>query len=180
MHSSLLPYFKKLNAQLDSLPVELSVFSHEELSRRPAPNAWSVLEIIQHMMIAEKGSLAYVKKKTSYPDSLNKAGISNRWRIFQMYLFLHLPIKVKAPAVVAADKFRQDVTLETLLTEWKTNRAELNEFLENAPADWLNKLTYRHGFAGRITFDGMLLFFRDHFVRHRKQIDRTLAIVAKK
>ena len=174
MHPTLKPYVKVLTSQLESLSSDLAKYSHEQLSAKPSLGAWSVLDIIQHMMIAEKGSLAYVKKKTSYPESLRKAGISNQWRKLQMYFFLHLPIKVKAPPVVAADKFKKEVALGSLLEEWQNNRKELIGFLEQVPDDWINKLTYRHGFAGRLTFDGMLLFFRDHFVRHRKQIDRTL------
>ena len=165
MHPTLRPYLEKLTSQLESLTVDLAKYSNEELQRKPSENAWSVLDIIQHMMIAEKGSLAYVKKKTSYPESLKKAGISNRWRKFRLYFFLHVPIKVKAPAVVAADKFKKDVTLDSLLSEWRTDRKELIEFLDQVPEDWNHKLTYRHAFAGRLTFDGMLLFFRDHFVR---------------
>ena len=80
MHPSLLPYLKALSEQLETLAGDLAGCSHEELSAKPSSGAWSVLDIIQHMMIAEKGSLAYVKKKTSYPDSLKKAGFSYQWR----------------------------------------------------------------------------------------------------
>ncbi|MEO1261375.1 MAG: DinB family protein [Bacteroidota bacterium] len=178
MHPTLQPYLSVLESQLESLTAYLVNYSEEQLNAKPSPEAWSVLDIIQHMMIAEKGSMAYVKKKTSYPESLKEAGISNRWRKFRLNFFLQVPIKVKAPTEVATDKFKKNVTLDSLLAEWRTNRKDLTEFLEQAPDDWINKLTYKHAFAGRLTFDGMLLFFRDHFVRHRKQIDRTLAKVA--
>ena len=125
-------------------------------------------------MIAERGSFAYLKKKTSYPDALKEAGLSDYFRKIKLFVFLHIPIKVKAPAVVNEDHFDPEATFENLVSEWYELRQEIKYFLDNAPNEWLNKLTYRHAFAGRMTFDGMLLFFRYHFTRHRKQIDRTL------
>ena len=178
MDSSLLPKFKSIEESLDQLVAELSKYPAEVLAKKPAPNAWSVLEILQHLMIAERGSFTYVKKKTSYPDTLKKAGFADHFRKMQLYLFLHVPIKIKAPAVVNENQFDPDISFEKLIAEWRALRKELKEFLDHVPNDWLGKLTYRHTVAGRMTFDGMLLFFRDHLVRHKKQIERTLAKVS--
>ncbi len=179
MDKSLMSKFSSIESSLDRLVTDLSQYPPEILGKKPAPDAWSVLEIMQHLMKAEKGSMAYVEKKTSYPDSLKKAGFSDHFRKFQLYLFLHIPIKVKAPVVVNEDHFDQNATFEKLVKDWRQQRKELKEFLDNVPDEWLHMLTYRHAFGGRMTFDGMLLFFRDHLVRHRKQIDRTLAKVSR-
>ena len=177
MDRSLLIKFEAIENSLHRLVTDLSQYPLGSICKKPEPDAWSVLEILQHLLIAEKGSFAYVKKKTSYPDSLEDASFYDDVRKLRLYIFLRIPIKVKAPAVVNEDHFNNAISYSDLLSEWKKHRSELKEFLNNVPNEWLNKLTYRHAFAGRMTLEGMLLFFRDHFVRHRKQIDRTLAKV---
>lgn len=178
MDKSLQAKFVAIEKSLDQLVAELSKYPAEVLQKKPGQGAWSVLDILQHLMIAERGSFAYVKKKTSYPDSLEKAGLSDHYRKFLLYIFLRLPIKVKAPTVVSETQFDLNITFERLMDDWRGLRQEMKGFLDHAPSEWNNKLTYRHGFAGRMTFDGMLMFFRDHHVRHKKQIDHTLAIVS--
>lgn len=178
MHPSYRSKFLALESELNKLLEELSDVPDEDLEKKPAPGAWSILEIMQHMMLAEKTSVAYVKKKTSYPDSLLNARWNDHLRKFNLYLFLHIPIKVKAPAVVNESKFEPDFTYEDLIEDWREVRQNLMDFLESVPDEWVNKLAYRHSFAGRMTLDGMLLFFRDHFKRHKKQINRTLKEVS--
>ncbi len=177
MHKSLESTFRIIESDLESLIAELSVYPEELLSKKPSPNAWSVLEVLQHLMIAEKGSMAYVKKKTSYPDSLKNAGLADHYRKLRLHLFLHLPIKVKAPAVVGENQFDPNATFAGVVADWRAVRFEMKQFLDSVPDDWAQKLTYRHAFAGRMTFSGMLMFFNGHFHRHYKQIRRTIAAV---
>lgn len=179
MDKSLQLKFAAIETSLDHLLADLSKLPAEVLQKKPKPNAWSVLDILQHLMIAERGSFAYVKKKTSYPESLEEAGVADHYRKFRLYIFLRLPIKVNAPVVVNETQFDQNISFEKLVADWRAIRKELKDFLNHAPAEWNSKLTYRHGFAGRMTFDGMLMFFRDHLQRHIKQIDQTLAIVGR-
>ncbi len=177
MHPSYRSRYLALESELNILFEELSGFSFEDLDKKPYPGAWSVLEILQHVIIVEKQSLAYIKKKTSYPDTLKDAKFTEHFRKFLLYLYLRAPIKIKAPAVVSEERFDQGISFEELIEDWREARQELMDFLESVPEEWVNKLIYRI-FVGRMTLDGMLLFFREHFGRHKKQVKRTLKITA--
>ncbi len=169
-----------LNDELDRLLDELKNYSQEQLSAKPRPDAWSVLQVMQHLMMAEAKSIQYIKKKTSYPEGLKKAGALSGLRPAFLKFFLWLPLKYKAPAIVNEDHFRENISLDALSTEWRASRGELVHFFENLKPEWKDKEIFRHALAGRMPPEGMLTFFSDHFARHRKQIDRTLQQVGAK
>jgi len=176
MHPSYRSKFLGIETELNKLFESLSGIPFDVLDKSPAPGAWSVMEVMQHMMVVEKNSLAYVKKKTSFPASLLNARFNGFFNNLKLYIFLYLPVKVKAPPVVNESQFEQDLSFEELMENWRATRVELMDFLEAVPEEWHNKLAYRHTFAGRLTLDGMLIFFKEHFARHIKQINRTLKV----
>lgn len=171
---------RDLDRELNRLLDDLKKYSFSQLAARPAPDAWSVLQIMQHLMIAEAKSIGYVKKKSSYPEGLKKAGSASWFRKVVLKMFLGLPFKFKAPPVVNEDHFRENVSLEQLAQEWRASRGELAHLLENLKPEWADKEIFKHALAGKMTIEGMLIFFADHFHRHRKQIDRTLEKVSKR
>lgn len=172
------PLMNKLEADLEALLTELESYPPSVLTARPAPEAWSVLEIMQHLMVSETRSLEYIEKKSGYPEALKNAGLMTSLRAAVLKMFLWMPFKYKAPGIVNEDHFRENVSLKELSGEWRAIRGELTHFLENMNANWYEKELYRHAVAGRMTIRGMLTFFSEHFTRHRKQIKRTLEIVS--
>ena len=55
-----------LDQKLASLLRDLEKYSEEELQKSPQPGAWSVIQVLSHLMLSEKLSQAYVKKKLSH------------------------------------------------------------------------------------------------------------------
>lgn len=174
MIPSLRKRLDQLDAKLAGLANNLQKYSFEQLSTAPAPGAWSVIQVLQHMMVAEKSSLQYVMKKSSYPDKLTKAGFTSHFRKIALTFFLYAPFKFKAPAVVAEEKFAPVSSLEEAMNEWRSIRNDLRVFLEKLPEGISQLEVYRHPFAGRMDAVGMLRFLDGHFARHQKQIERTL------
>ncbi len=170
----------QLNSELDSLLEELQSISTEDLNRKPEVEAWSVAEVMQHLMTSERLSLQYVKKKTTYAKQFTTAGLSMKLRMFGLKLFLWTPLKFKAPAAVDESAFQKNLSLGELQSIWKNQRNEMAVFLKDAPDEWKGKEIYRHPLAGRLTLAGMLEFFLIHFRRHRQQIYRTLEKVGHK
>ncbi|MCB0522152.1 MAG: DinB family protein [Lewinellaceae bacterium] len=177
MHPAYASRLHSLNRSLESLLSTLKGYSHQQLNAKPAENAWSAIQVAQHLIAAEKLSLWYVKKKSAYPETFKKAGPGAWLRKNALGLILSSSIKFKAPALVSEEKFPAEASLEHVTTAWLRVREELAELLENTPDEWRNKLVYRHAVAGRLTLDGMLEFFTCHFDRHQKQIERTLKSV---
>lgn len=178
MHASYHSSIHRLNSKLEKLVNSLNGLSHQQLNKQPEPGAWSILQVMQHVMLAEKLSVGYVRKKTSRPETLKKAGFGYFFRYAVLKIFLALPFKFKAPAVVSEDKFPEESNFEKVVAEWKMVRSDLVQLLEGIHPSWQDKEIFKHAVAGRMTLDGMLTFFEDHFDRHLKQIERTAKVVS--
>ena len=133
MHSSLSPFYARLQKSMVDLLEEIKDQPDSVLNEKPEKGGWSVLQVIYHVVLVEEVSLAYVKKKLSFGDNIPKAGIKQTMRAGYLRSFMHTPIKVKAPTLVNEDHMPTDIRFWEVLKKWKDNRAELQEFLDNMP-----------------------------------------------
>lgn len=167
-------HLKNLDQKLAILLRSLKNYSDAKLNERPNEHAWSVLQIMQHLMKAEAGSLAYVQKKLSYEPALENAGVKSSFNSIMLKLALSTPIKVKAPTQISGENLLTDLTFWDVAKQWKLQRKELETYLESLPADLYVKDVYKHPMTGKMTLSSMLSFFNTHVDRHTKQIKRTL------
>lgn len=167
-------HIKRLDDKLIQLLKTLKVYSEDQLNRKPDQDKWSVIQIMHHLMLAEGGSLNYVKKKTSFNPELKDAGVKAALRELALSTYFGSPLKRKAPATISGDKLPAHASFWKTAQDWKNQRSELREFLCTLPPDLLKKEVYKHPFVGRITIYGMMRFFEQHFDRHHKQIQRII------
>ena len=170
----------KLNAldqRISDLLFSLKPIPSDKLNIRPKENEWSVLQIVHHLILAEEGSLKYLKKKLSFNPKLNKVSLSSKLRLKLLTTWAYTPVKFKAPDAISGEALPAQSTLEEVSNRWKIVRADMRAFLNKLPDDILDKEVYKHPFAGKLSLEGMLIFFEAHLDRHEKQIRRTLKLV---
>lgn len=168
---------KKIDQRLQGLLDELSSYDNETLNRKPADGGWSALQVMHHLILAEEGSVKYVKKKLSFNPDLQTAGFSSAWRAYLLNFYFTLPFKFKAPPGVGDGVLPEKSDFKEVSGRWLASRKAMREYLESLPEDMFRKSIYRHPFAGRMSLEGMVKFFDGHFERHRKQIGRVVAEV---
>jgi len=86
-----------LDKKVEELSTLLEAYSSEQLLKKPNEGSWSALQLVQHLMIAEKQSLAYCKKKLSFSPKLKKAGLRATINSKIVTLGMVSPFKFKAP-----------------------------------------------------------------------------------
>ena len=165
--------FNRLEAERKSLFKELAGYPDSVLNTKPSPQAWSVVQVIKHLMASEEASLKYLQKKTLSTSGVKPAGFSGKWRLMLTKVIFMVPVKFKAPEIMEPDT--TEVSLKELDTQWEKLRMALFELLDKLPENDLDKEIWKHIIAGKMNIYQMLDFFHFHFVRHRKQIERTLA-----
>lgn len=170
------PSLQQLDTSLNNMLEELAAYPVEVLYRKPEEKAWSVVEVMQHVRLTEKQSIAYVRHKVQSDKPVAASGFRQRIRLLSLQIFLRSPFKYKAPKIVNEDSFPNE-TFEELVEGWKAERAALHELLTTLDEAWLHKELYRHPLAGRMSLRHMLTFFQEHFDRHREQIRRTAGAV---
>lgn len=175
MSASLSPVrrqFEKLEEKKRTLLARIQNLSPEDYLRQPAPNQWSVAQAATHLYLSEKLSLAYLRKKLSYPDSVPRYNIWSWKGNLLIKLTFWTSFKVKAPASINMWEHQEVLSHDQVGSKWSELRNELITFIESNEDTFGRHLAYRHPFAGRMTMHQMLIFLNDHMAHHIRQIDR--------
>jgi hypothetical protein len=152
-------------------------YSDEQLNRRPSDGGWSPVQVMHHLILAEGGSLEYLKKKKSRQSDIENLNLAARLRAIMLRFILALPIKVKAPKVVSEEMLPKRADFEESKQQWLAARAELRTFLQELPEEYFEKSFYKHPLIGKMSLKAMVQFFHSHVERHAKQVERALGEV---
>ena len=103
----------RLDKELDKLFELLSKYSNEEINLKPNLKKWSIGENMYHLWLSETSTEKYIRKKTSYPDTLVNVNPIARLKLSILYLVFFIGIKFKAPKILV-DPIPNNVDLEEL------------------------------------------------------------------
>ncbi|MCB0295742.1 MAG: DinB family protein, partial [Calditrichaeota bacterium] len=81
MDSRLQRQFEQMEAVRESVFDMLKFYSPDQLAFKPAPDKWSVIQVLQHLLISEQGTYQYLTRKNqaeSLPDAGWGAGVRSR------------------------------------------------------------------------------------------------------
>lgn len=170
---SLEQQFTKMEARRKQLLATFANQSDETVNRTPKGGGWSAIQVIQHLITAESGSVIYLRKKLPSIDTVPMSGFGNWLNYQKIQWFLILPIKIKAPAVVATVPEHSSLT-ETI-AKWGQARQDLYQLLASLKPEDLNRAIFKHPLAGYINLNQMLRFMDLHVKHHEKQVARALA-----
>ena len=173
MNEMLQHQFNDLEKSRKDLFDDLKAYSDDIFNEKPSAEAWSIAQVIEHLIMAEESSLQYLKKKTLDTSKVPVAGIKNQWRFLMVQTVFFMNVKYKAPKHI--DPSANFVTVADLDARWTRVRHEMNVLLNQLPEADLKKEIWKHAIAGKMNIRQMLAFFTIHFNRHRKQVYRTLA-----
>ena len=169
MISKLQNKFDGLNKSLEQTLDYMDSLSDEKLNQNP-PDAWSAVQILQHLMESEKGTTTYLSKKVlSAKSEVQTGGLGSKIRSFLLSRALrNYNKKFKVPSALKGMVENPDYT--EVKTEYLETRKKMALILEKFDKDMLGKAYFKHPRAGRITIVQTLGFLKDHFDRHEKQI----------
>jgi len=171
---------QSMNQELEAFLRNIEAYNEQELHFKPAEDAWSMAQVINHLVLGEAGTMSYIQKKLSYgpPPELT---LLHRLRGQLLKLMLSLPLKFKAPAVVSHLPEHPDVV--ALIEQWRNTRRQMEEFIKNMPEEYEHKALFKHPISGRMGMDEILSFWEEHLrhhIRQIKRIEQRLAAIASK
>jgi len=166
--------FKEIEASREQLFKDLEQYTEDQLNFKPSADEWSILEVMNHLMMAEGGSNLYVQKKlTNGLADIPEIDAEADARFQQLTDYMQGDNAVPAPPMVTPTFER--TTYAGTREGWDKIRRGTAEQLERFGEADINKATYKHLLVGRMTIGQMLGFFRLHFNRHLRQIERIKA-----
>lgn len=155
---------------------ELKTWPSDKLTQQPAEGGWCALEVIDHIISSERGTLGYLVKKTSSGwDEIPKRTPETDAAAGQLHAALEsdgkwgVPVKFPPPA--------PDMTLDKLAHTWMHSHNDIAHWIGARPDGIEDKLVFKHPIAGRITLDQTLGFLQRYIPHHRFQLERIKAVI---
>jgi DNA-binding FrmR family transcriptional regulator len=144
--------------------------STEQINSAPE-GEWSMVQVIEHILMSEGGTLGYMMKKTSSGfDVLDRVGEQERLAENMLVKRLDSGERYKAPAVLPDPA--GGASLEELSTKWEKLRGQLNAFISSVPEEYYDRLIFKQPAAGMITLNGTMDFLNSHLRHHFVQLER--------
>jgi hypothetical protein len=161
--------FALLEAQRTETLAELSDWSPDRVSFRPAPGSWSAVEVLDHIVRAETGTIADVRIGLRNPHLLraeDRPGIAALDRALRSEQTFVVPPGAKA---IYPDT---QTTLSQVAGRWEQTRGDLERLLHELEPSNARCGVFRHPFAGWMTLAEVLDHFSAHLYHHGFQLAR--------
>ncbi|GAB2534869.1 DinB family protein [Rufibacter soli] len=173
MHPSLIPYFNQLEQQRQEFSAWVANAPASQQMQSPGPGQWSAAKVLYHLAEIDRLVVTALQKRMASPKPLRPYRWGTQIRGFLLNLFLKLPIKFKAPAVV--QEMPAQVVVANVIQEWKETRNQLQTFLAQYKPENLDKEVFFHPRSGMLTLSQTLRFMVEHTEHHRRQMKRLLS-----
>lgn len=153
----------RLMAELDALPRSL-------LAQRSTSGGWSILEVIEHLVLSERSVLANMDR----PELLKarRKSLRARFGLTAVMSVLRSPIPVSVPSADMRPKGER--SFEELRTDWEASHEALRGHVAAVEGGQISGAVFMHPIAGPLTTREAIRMLRVHLKRHEKQIRNIL------
>lgn len=167
------PVFNELEQQRHKIIELVKDLPAEKFNHAPS-GKWSIAQILTHILVAERLSVIYMRKKSQGVDQLEDAGFMAQVRLALLIVSQRIPsIKFKAPKIVL-ENTPPALSFHELVATWEKQRNDLKTFLDGISEKNVKKEVYKHVYAGRLDARQGMIFLREHVNHHWPQINRLL------
>ena len=158
---------KRLNSDTEKIYASLEEIPAGKLS--DPGYGWSIIQVLSHLNVAESVALKYMQKKLQAGNKMQNWGAGNALRMWLCNGVLKSSLKWKAPYYVSnPPTYKYD----EIKSKWADTRQSIQQFVDDYPEQWLNKLVYKHPLGGRQNLDRAVDSFIYHQIHHMHQINR--------
>ena len=132
---------------------------------------WTRHELLYHLYLTEKGTLAYLKKKMAEEVEPPKASFKSHLRSYLLNRFMKSKTrKAKAPKIADPRQNKTPQDVSQLVDQFRDLRDDWYQFVDSQRELYWKKAVFRHPYAGRLNGEQMMNFVNLHFQRHLDQM----------
>ena len=173
MISELRDKFEMYDSTRRALLDDLERLNDDQLRRKPGLNEWSILQIVQHMVLAEQGVMQYLPQ----PEELIARKRGLRARIFYPVVLLILRWNIRVPVPSKRMVPDGNTSLSELRQQWDENMRWFRGYLDSLGPEDLKRAMFSHPVAGPLTGPQAGKLAQYHFDAHLRQIKKVKAII---
>ena len=171
--AALLARLDRVGARRDALLDHLATLDPAGLALRPADAGWSLLEVVEHLVVAERDVLGW--NRPGGRHEVRPRRLKHRIRRLIVMAVLRFGIDVKAPS--AAMLPGGGKRLGELRAMWEENHRRLRELLAGLDGAGMREPLFRHPISGPLTAEQGVAMLDVHLTRHLAQLRRIEAAV---
>lgn len=144
-------------------------WSTAKLAFRPAPDAWSAIEVLDHIVKVEDRITAAARIGLRAP---HRIGLRDRLGFLFIDRLFRSRHRVKVPRSAADVLPDRMAKLDSICRHWVLTRSELDDLLSSLSPIQFRVGVFRHPVSGWMTVPQILRFFSVHMQHHRFQLTR--------
>lgn len=151
-----------------ALREEMQVLDGNQLTFRPSADAWSILQVAEHLVLVEEVFWKLLQRgdaeeplKKSLRDSIMSTVLA---LFFRLRLRARIPVKSVDPA--------GEASLQELERRWDRTRSDYRTYLDSLGPEEADRPIVRHPVAGPMSPTELVIFLDRHFSHHLRQIER--------
>ena len=157
------------NERRGALLDEMEELDPGALVAKPLGGKWSMLEIIEHLVLAERAVFKGLADPAQLAETERGLGHRVRYRLVMFVLSSGIRVRVPSPAMVP----RGDRSLPELRRLWDENQAWLRSCIDSLGPNGIRRPVLEHPVAGPLTVEQAVRIDQVHVDGHVRQI-RTL------
>ncbi len=169
METQIQKQLHRLERQRNELAGRLSGWSAERLRRRPSPQVWSALDIVDHLVRVDSGILGAIRGNLVRPTVIS---VRDQIRGLIVNAVMLSPLRVKVPASATSALPQNAESLPELLARWEETSRAFANLAANVTAEQHSSGVFCHPVAGWMSFNGALRFVSAHLRHHTYQLRR--------
>ena len=163
--------FGDLEKKYGKLLQHLNSLADDVLDFKAGPDKWSIVEVIEHLVMAEENMLAQLTDETSAATLDPQDRSAKNYHIVIKVMTRDIPVDVPDESMEPRGQF----SLAELLDRWDDTRKKTRAYISVIDSEKAGDLVYRHPFAGPLDMAETLRFIDVHFDNHMRHIDRIIA-----
>ncbi len=142
----------------------------EWLTYAPGPEAWSMLQLFDHLIRTERSVRETSERNLAQQQS--RASLRERWRAGRFLFMFRLPIRVRVPRAASFVQPGRPTSIASVVQEWNEERHFLYDFLARQGKNTLQSTAMRHPAIGAMSLRNALRFLVVHLQHHEFQVLR--------
>jgi len=161
----------QLNVWVDDrrkLLEEVEGLEPERLVARPLAGKWSILEIVEHLVLGDRDVLQGLPEPANLVDRRRELKHRVSYPLVMLVLACHIPAKVASPRMIP----RGESSVAELRREWDEIQRWLRSYVGQLDRGDLAKSVFAHPIAGPLTLGQALHMGALHMATHTRQIRR--------
>jgi hypothetical protein len=171
--SGLRDKFKRYDRTRGALLEDLANLNEDQLKKKHRPGEWSILQIVQHLVLAERDVMQYLPESKKLIH--RKRGL--RARIFYVVVLLILRWNIRVPVPSKGMVPDGNTSLSEVRQQWDENMRWFRGYLDSLGPEDLKRAVFSHPIAGPLTGPQAGTLAQYHFEAHLRQINKVKAIV---